>query len=192
MCQRLMLFGLVVLALAGLLVLAFLGGTSPPSSSASTPSQPIPAPADIEAGFHSPLPHPIKDPRIVVAKSAHRMELFSGGTLLRTYPEGDYAVCFKNPNSKYYLALGLNYPNAEDARRAFSAGLITKSQRDAILEAVERGSCTPRNTPLGGDIVIHGRGSGADWTAGCVALDDDNMRELYDAVSVGTPVIIKP
>ncbi len=44
----------------------------------------------------------------------------------------------------------------------------------------------------GGEIFIHGRGSAADWTLGCVALDDPDVEELYAAVEVGTPVTIKP
>ena len=50
----------------------------------------------------------------------------------------------------------------------------------------------PWDTPLGGEIFIHGGGSGSDWTWGCVALDDDDVRELYRAVRVGTPVTIEP
>ena len=39
---------------------------------------------------------------------------------------------------------------------------------------------------------IHGHGAKSDWTWGCVALENEHMKELYDAVSVGTPVTIKP
>ena len=38
---------------------------------------------------------------------------------------------------------------------------------------------------------IHGNGSQKDWTWGCVALDDKDMKELFDAVPVGTKIIIK-
>jgi lipoprotein-anchoring transpeptidase ErfK/SrfK len=50
----------------------------------------------------------------------------------------------------------------------------------------------PQNTLLGGDIYIHGRGAGSDWTWGCVALEDGDVRELFNAVTVGTPVLIEP
>ena len=146
-----------------------------------------------------------------MTKSRHTLELFSGSTLLRTYPvglgmnpvdpkrrqwdlctpEGHYLICAKNPNSKYTLGLVLNYPNADDARRGVREGLISASEGDAILAALKRGECPPMNTPLGGDIVIHGRGAGNDWTAGCVALEDGDVRELYGAVDVGTPVEIR-
>jgi lipoprotein-anchoring transpeptidase ErfK/SrfK len=40
--------------------------------------------------------------------------------------------------------------------------------------------------------MIHGHGSGRDWTAGCVALDDRDVEELYNALPLGTPVRIVP
>jgi lipoprotein-anchoring transpeptidase ErfK/SrfK len=50
----------------------------------------------------------------------------------------------------------------------------------------------PWNTALGGEIFIHGHGSGSDWTWGCVALDDADIQELYSLIPVGTPVRIHP
>jgi lipoprotein-anchoring transpeptidase ErfK/SrfK len=50
----------------------------------------------------------------------------------------------------------------------------------------------PQNTKLGGLIYIHGNGSRTDWTWGCVALENWEFKELYDAIEVGTPVSIKP
>jgi len=107
-------------------------------------------------------------------------------------PEGEYFVCIKNPKSRYHLSLGISYPNADDAKRALEEGRITPSQHDAIVRAQKRGGCPPWNTLLGGEIFIHGNGSSADWTLGCVALDDDDMDELYAAVAVGTRVVIEP
>jgi lipoprotein-anchoring transpeptidase ErfK/SrfK len=49
-----------------------------------------------------------------------------------------------------------------------------------------------QNTRLGGDIYIHGNGASSDWTWGCVALENEDIRELFDAVSTGTPVKIEP
>jgi lipoprotein-anchoring transpeptidase ErfK/SrfK len=48
-----------------------------------------------------------------------------------------------------------------------------------------------QNTRLGGELFIHGNGSQSDWTWGCVALDDKDIRELFDSVPVGTPVTIQ-
>jgi Uncharacterized protein conserved in bacteria len=158
----------------------------------------------------NPLQLPIDSPRIVVYKSERKLEFYSDKTLLRTYrvglgfspvadkkkegdgatPEGDFYIFVKNNKSAYYLSLGVSYPNAEDAERGFRDGLINKNQRDSILEAIRKKTAPPQYTKLGGLIYIHGNGAGSDWTWGCVALENDDIKELYDAVSVGTPVTI--
>ncbi|MDA8019654.1 MAG: L,D-transpeptidase family protein [Thermoanaerobaculia bacterium] len=107
-------------------------------------------------------------------------------------PEGEYSVCVKNPQSRYYLSIGLTYPNSDDADRALLDGRIDESVHRRIVESLARGVCPPWDTPLGGEIYVHGRGSGSDWTLGCVALDDGDMKRLYEAVGIGTPVTIKP
>lgn len=107
-------------------------------------------------------------------------------------PEGEYRVCRKNPASRFHLSLGLDYPNAADAERAFAAGVISKAQRNGIRASARGRGCPPWSTPLGGEIFIHGSGSSSDWTLGCVALDDPDMDVLYGACPVGTPVTIRP
>jgi murein L,D-transpeptidase YafK len=159
----------------------------------------------------------LADPRIVVEKSAHRMTLYDGERRVRVYrvavgegrgdkvregdrctPEGEFFVCYKNPNSKYVLSLGLSYPNEEDAARGLADGLITRRQHDAIVAAAGGRSFDANaweglwKTPLGGEIMIHGCGAGRDRTAGCVALDDDAIREIYPLIPLGTPVSIVP
>lgn len=106
-------------------------------------------------------------------------------------PEGSFFVVSKNPNSKFYKAFVLNYPNAEDARRGYREGLISKEQHDAIVQAEDRGMIPPMNTQLGGWIEIHGSGTGGgtNWTQGCVAITNEQMDELWSIVHVGTPVI---
>ena len=42
------------------------------------------------------------------------------------------------------------------------------------------------------DNYIHGNGASSDWTWGCVALENEDIEELYQAIPVGTPVTIKP
>jgi lipoprotein-anchoring transpeptidase ErfK/SrfK len=69
--------------------------------------------------------------------------------------------------------------------------LITRTQYQRIIDALKRKRQPPQYTRLGGEIFIHGNGSHSDWTWGCVALDDKDMRELFDAVPVGTPVTIE-
>jgi murein L,D-transpeptidase YafK len=158
------------------------------------------------------LPAPLASPRIVVHKAQRELRLFSGEREVRKYriglglnpvgpkerlrdyrtPEGSYFVCNKNPRSQFYLSLQINYPNEVDAERGLAGRLITKEQRDRILAAVRRRTIPPSNTPLGGEIFIHGRGSSQDWTWGCIALDDPDVKELYRAVPLGTPVEIRP
>ena len=160
-----------------------------------------------------PVPSPtIPNPRIVVHKARRELLVYSGSELLKTYrvglglkpvppkeregdratPEGTYVVCMKNPASEFTLSLGLSYPNAADAERGLKSGLVTSAQHARIVESARSGSCPPWDTPLGGEIFIHGSGSATDWTWGCVALDDDDIRELYPRIPVGTPVVIEP
>ena len=160
----------------------------------------------------SPIESPINKPRIIVYKAARKLEFYSDQKLLRTYraglgfspvtdkkregdgatPEGEFYIFVKNNKSAYYLSLGVSYPNVEDAERGLRDKLITKKQHDAIVEANRKKVGPPQYTKLGGLIYIHGNGSSSDWTWGCVALENEQMKELFDAVSVGTPVTIKP
>lgn len=89
-------------------------------------------------------------------------------------PEGRYRIDRRNPNSSFYLSLGISYPNARDIAFAKAAG------RDP-----------------GGDIFIHGQPNllgpkGPDWTAGCIAVTNKQMRRLYAMVKNGTIVDIFP
>jgi len=146
-----------------------------------------------------PLPRGKSINRIVVYKSKNIMEVYSGNELLKTYkvslgrnpsgdkekegdkrtPEGDYFINGKNPNSGYHKNLGVSYPDKEDVREAKSKGFVP-----------------------GGDIKIHGMKNGFggigkfhrffNWTAGCVAVTDNEMDEIYDRVEIGTPITILP
>ena len=182
---------------------------SPRPASAQPGSRPSPA---AEPGDRAPLKLPLVKPRIVVKKSQRQLLLFSADKLVRTYriglgssptgdkvrqgdrrtPEGDFYIFTKNDKSAYYLSLGVSYPNAVHAQRGLRDGLITKAQYDAIMRALAAKKGPPQNTPLGGDIYIHGNGAQSDWTWGCAALENDDIRELFDAVGVGTPVRIEP
>ena len=155
---------------------------------------------------------PVEKPRIIVYKHERKLEFYADRKLLRTYriglgfspvvdkvregdgatPEGEFYIFVKNNKSAYYLSLGISYPNAEDAERGFRDGLINKNQRDNILEAIRTKAAPPQYTNLGGLIYIHGHGSRSDWTWGCVALENEDIKELYEAVHVGTPVTILP
>lgn len=65
-------------------------------------------------------------------------------------PEGFYYINEFNPNSNYYLSLGLNYPNASDK-------VLSDSLRP------------------GGEIYIHG----SCVTVGCIPITDQQIDELY-------------
>lgn len=158
-----------------------------------------------------PLKLPLVQPKIVVEKGARRLTLYSNGERVRVFqaalgfepsgdkvrqgdgrtPEGEFYVCMKNDKSKFYLSLGLSYPNAEDAERGLRDGLITRAQHKQIVNAIERGAKPPWNTALGGEIFIHGGGTTSDWTWGCVALANEHVKELFDAVPLGTHVRIE-
>jgi murein L,D-transpeptidase YafK len=94
-------------------------------------------------------------------------------------PEGVYVINDKNPNSIAYKNLGISYPNETDMHNARQLG----------------------KSP-GGDIKIHGLMNGwgflgwlnrySDWTAGCIAVTNSDMEELYRAVKIGTHIEINP
>lgn len=160
----------------------------------------------------SPLKLPLVKPKIVVRKGERKLLLFSDDKLVRTYriglglnplgdkvrqgdrrtPEGDFYIFIRNDKSAFYLSLGISYPNGPAAERGLRDHLINKTQYDAIKRALREKKAPPQNTPLGGDIYIHGNGAGSDWTWGCVALENEDVRELFNAVTVGTPVRIEP
>ncbi|MEK6304166.1 MAG: L,D-transpeptidase [Acidobacteriota bacterium] len=168
--------------------------------------------ADLATVNKTPLKLPLVEPRIEVSKSKRELVLYSAGEVVRVYriglgsnpkpdkvrqgdgctPEGEFYVCSKNPKSSYYLSLGLSYPNEEDAERGHREKLISKGQRDQIVRAIRRQTCPPWNTKLGGEVFIHGNGSSSDWTLGCVALDNENVKELFGVIPKGTRVKIRP
>lgn len=154
----------------------------------------------------------MENPSIVIKKKERSLEVFDGGEPVRTYkvalgsepvgdketegdgrtPEGDFYIFTKNPESRFYLSLGISYPNEEDAERGLREGLITREEHEEILRAVSEKKMPPQKTKLGGEIYIHGHGNLLDWTEGCVALTNEEMKELYDSIPVGTPVRIEP
>jgi murein L,D-transpeptidase YafK len=160
----------------------------------------------------TPLKLPLAAPHILVKKGERRLLLFDGDRPLRTYriglgftptgdktrqgdgrtPEGSFYVCVKNEASKFYRSLGLSYPDKTHAARGLRAGLINRAQHDEIISALDRRQRPPWNTRLGGEIFIHGNGSSNDWTWGCVALDDTDMKELFEAIPKGAAVVIEP
>lgn len=160
----------------------------------------------------APLKLPLVRPRIEVRKGERKLLLFSNDQVVRSYhvglglspvgdkvragdrrtPEGEFFVFTKNAKSAFYLSLGVSYPNLAHAKRGLRDGLINQAQYEQIAAAIRQKKTPLQQTRLGGDIFIHGHGAQTDWTWGCVALENEDIKELYDAVEIGTPVAIKP
>lgn len=158
------------------------------------------------------IPLNFKSPVIKVYKSRRVLELWDGKKRIDTFPialgwepsghkqregdgrtpEGVYYLCTRNAASSYYKSLGVSYPGKKDADEAYESELITAGQRDAIHEAINSRQRPPWDTALGGEIMIHGGGSENDWTAGCIAVEDEVIDILWDACGMGTKVFIYP
>lgn len=140
--------------------------------------------------------------RVVVHKAARRLRLMRGGEILAEYhvalgfepdghkrrqgdgrtPEGTYRITWRNPNSAFHLSLFINYPSAADRAAAVALGVDP-----------------------GGDIFVHGGNRepswlgwivrlfrGNDWTAGCIAVTNREMEEIWALVPNGAPIEILP
>ena len=137
--------------------------------------------------------------RIVIEKSARRLSIFRNGDQLKRYrvalgrnprgakqqegdmktPEGIYKIDGRNLQSNFHLALHISYPSDEDDKRAAARGV-----------------------PPGFDIMIHGIQNGRgwigafhrwnDWTAGCIAVTDEEIEELWRVTPDGTTIEIRP
>lgn len=149
---------------------------------------------------------------IIVRKSKRTLEVYEGDKMMMAFeaalgsvpagdketegdgktPEGSFYVFAKNRESKYHLSLALSYPSIEDAERGLDSGLIDNAEHDEITRAIVNRKAPPQKTALGGEIYIHGGGIASDWTAGCVALENESVTELFEAVPLGTLVTIEP
>ncbi|MXQ08274.1 L,D-transpeptidase family protein [Alphaproteobacteria bacterium GH1-50] len=132
--------------------------------------------------------------RVAVFKDSRRMYLLHHKSVLKAYdidlgfapvgdkkvegdgktPEGHYLIDRRNPNSRYHLSIGIDYPRAHDIAEARALG-----------------------KEPGGDIFIHGQGNPVsrlrrDWTWGCIAVTNDEIEEVYAMVRDGTIVSIYP
>ncbi|KAF2519721.1 L,D-transpeptidase family protein [Flavobacterium salilacus subsp. salilacus] len=137
--------------------------------------------------------------KLIVYKSKRQMHAYSGDELLKTYtislgkkpighkqyegdnktPEGIYTINDRNPNSGYHKNLGVSYPNENDIAFAQKMG-----------------------KPAGGEIKIHGLPNSKgyigkfhrwkDWTAGCIAVTDGEVDELYKTVKQNAVIEIYP
>lgn len=107
-------------------------------------------------------------------------------------PEGAYFVSDFNPQSRFHKSLRLSYPNAADAARGLRQGLIDAATYRRIVRAIAAKRTPPQDTPLGGDIMMHGGGGRREaWTWGCIALDNPDIDELFDLLPRGTSVEVR-
>ncbi len=107
-------------------------------------------------------------------------------------PEGEYRICLARENGKYGLSLGLDYPNAADARLALAEGAIDATTLRAVETALAQGRRPPWGSALGGEIYLHEGPVDTDWTAGCVALEHEAMAALYALRGQIEAVVIYP
>lgn len=107
-------------------------------------------------------------------------------------PEGRFYLAELDaaPKASRYGArsMRLSYPNIEDARRGLKSKLITRRAYASIVRAIRAGRVPNQRTKLGSSIRIHGGGSSADWTAGCIGLDDKDVVALFAQIARGTRV----
>lgn len=149
---------------------------------------------------------------VVVTKHQRRMTLCNGATAVQSWciglgsspvldkeregdrrtPEGIFYVPRKLPNSQYYKAFLLSYPDTADAQRGLSQGIITQAEYNAIVAAQNARTEPPQNTNLGGLIEIHGNGGSSDWTWGCIAGDDSAIDVLWPVIDVGETIVVLP
>lgn len=136
---------------------------------------------------------------VVVIKSKRAMFLMKESKILKVYrvalgktpvgekisqgdgktPEGRYYIIGRNPNSNFYKALKISYPNEKDIERAIRL-----------------------NVNPGGGIMIHGLSKHIeylgkyhiidDWTEGCIAVTNEEIDEIWKLVPDGTPIEILP
>jgi murein L,D-transpeptidase YafK len=136
---------------------------------------------------------------VVVYKHERKLVLLSQGRELRSYrialggepsgpkmrqgdhrtPEGSYVLDSRNPNSHFYKAFHISYPNSKDIAAARKLGVSPGG--DIMLHGLPK-----KYAFVGKAHALH------DWTDGCIAVSNEEMDEIWKLVRVGTPIEIKP
>ena len=155
----------------------------------------LPAPAYAEPP--AILPPELRADLVRIEKAARRLTLLRDGAPIAVYaialgfapsgdkreegdgrtPEGVYRIDRRNARSAYHLSLGIDYPRPDQRAAAQAEG------RDP-----------------GGDIFIHGQPNSrrgviplpGDWTAGCAAVTNAEIEEIWARVPLGAKVEILP
>jgi len=168
----------------------------------------------------SSIASPNETIELVVLRSKHTLIVKKGDIVLRSFkvafgsggrkaklregdhttPKGIYVIKKKLDSERFHLFLQLNYPNVDDAKRAFKNHIITQKEYRAIILAQSEGRMPPQNTALGGTIGIHGIGDETkekleihqfiDWTKGCIAMRNDEVDVLSQFIEGDTKVTI--
>jgi hypothetical protein len=153
-----------------------------------------------------------KDDYVVVHKSARNMALCHEGIIVENFskglgfspegdkeqqgdgrtPEGVFYVPRLVPGSSYHKGLLISYPDVDDADHGLASGIIGPLTRRSVRIAQEACTEPPQDTALGGLVEIHGGGGGEDWTAGCMAVADDEGDRVFSALDVGDTVVVLP
>ena len=137
--------------------------------------------------------------KVVVEKGKRKLHLVWNDTIFRTFdialgiapvgdkekegdfktPEGRYVLDTRNPDSDYFLAIHVSYPNSNDLQEA--------RQKDV--------------SP-GGQIMIHGQPNRPiysatyyktqDWTNGCIAVSNSDIIDIWLMTPNNTPIEIFP
>ena len=117
-------------------------------------------------------------------------------------PEGNFYICTMNHSKRFYKFMGLSYPGLKHAEYGLQSRRITLAEYSQIKKAIEARLPPPWETRLGGAVGLHGRMldeesgersyAGLNWTDGCIALANADIEEIYNVVSLGTPVTILP
>ena len=137
--------------------------------------------------------------KVLVIKSQRRLQLISRGEPLKTYrislgkqpmgakeregdsktPEGLYWLDWRKTSDRYNLAMHISYPNIRDAARARNEGISAGSM------IMIHGTPVDQEYP---EWYFHT----LDWTEGCIAMRNDDMREVWGMVKDGTLIEIRP
>jgi murein L,D-transpeptidase YafK len=141
---------------------------------------------------------PVAD-HVVVHKAERRLELKRNGEVFNSFPialggapeghkeregdqrtpEGTYYLDWRNPNSAFFLAMRVSYPNQEDIRRARARGVSPGN--NIMIHGL------PNELRLPSDQYILD-----DWTDGCIAVSNSAMIDIWLSVPDHTPITILP
>ncbi|WP_131652586.1 L,D-transpeptidase family protein [Pseudomonas taetrolens] len=153
-----------------------------------TPTRPLPK---------SSLGQPVE--KILVLKSARKLQLISDGKPIKTYrislgkqpkgpkiregdkrtPEGLYWIDWRKRSEKFNLAMHISYPNVSDAAQARREGFSPGSM------IMIHGTPDTEENP---EELFHT----LDWTDGCIAMKNYEMREVWNLTKDGTMIEIRP